>query len=108
MLVNEKNRSLTDSIHTYSETRFAFPEVATGTNHQLIAIRTQELRNLADGICQALEEDFKFMLDIMDELPNAFDRTFKQMSFFKADIPNGGKDRLATFTEVLKAHNIEV
>jgi hypothetical protein len=108
MLVNEKNRSLTDTIHKYSETRLAFPEVVTGNNRQLIAIRTQELQNLADGICQALEEDFRFMLDVMDELPAAFDRAFNQASFFKAEIPRGGKDRLVTFTEVLKAHNIEV
>ncbi|MQB22579.1 hypothetical protein DXT90_18300 [Agrobacterium tumefaciens] len=108
MLLNEKNRSLTDSIITYSEYRIKFPEVITTKNADLIKIRQLELQNLADAVCQGLQEDFVFLLNIMEEIPSAFDRAFKQDAFFKAVIPGGGRERLATFTEILKAHNIEV
>lgn len=108
LLLNEKNRSLTDAIHSYSESRLAFPEVLSSGTPDLIGIRQRELRDLADGVCQALQEDFRYVLTIMEELPQAFDRAFKQEHFFKADIPGGGHDRLAKLTEVLHAHNIPV
>lgn len=108
MLLTEKNCSLTDAIHTYSESRLAVPEVLASQNVSLIMIRQQELRNLADGICQGLQEDFRFVLKIMEELPKAFDKAFKQESFLKAAVPGGGIARLSTFTEVLKAHNIAI
>ncbi|MBB4010265.1 hypothetical protein [Allorhizobium taibaishanense] len=108
LLLNEKISSLTDAVHTYSDRRMAFPEVAATGAEALTKIREKELCDLADGICQGLHEDFIFMLEIMEELPTAFDRTFSESAFFNAEIPEAGKTRLATFTEILKAHDIEI
>ncbi|KND18467.1 hypothetical protein ADZ37_14350 [Pannonibacter phragmitetus] len=108
MLMNEKNSSLIDTIHKYSEVRLAFPEVAISENPELVKIRSKELQDLANGVCQSLEEDFRFILSIVSELPAAFDRAFKQDRFFNIEIPVGAKDRLANFTKVIKDHNIKV
>lgn len=108
MLLNEKNRSLTDAIQAYSERRTAFPDVLESGSAPLIQIRQQELRDLANGVCQGLQEDFGFALNIMEELPKAFDRTFKENSFFKAEIPGGGRARLQAFTNILEEHDIEI
>lgn len=108
MLMNEKNRSLTDTIHIYNEARLAFPEVAFSKGPDVIKVRSKELQDLADGVCQSLEEDFRFILSVMSEIPAAFDRAFKQDRFFHIEIPDGAKDRLADFTKVLKSHNIKI
>ncbi|CVI64221.1 MULTISPECIES: hypothetical protein [Agrobacterium] len=105
MLINEKYSSLTDTIHTYNESRLAFPEINTG-NVPLIKIRQRELHDLAVGICLAFKEDFQEMLGVMEEIPAAFDRTFKKTGFFTAKIPGGGQERLNKLVEVLKAHGI--
>lgn len=106
LLLNEKIKSLTDTILRYSERRLEYGDISIEAHPARMQIRISELRDMANGICISLSEDFGYCTQIVQSIPPAFQQMLGESHFLTARVADGGASRLASLNSYLVRHGL--